>query len=614
MATIQSDVAVIGGGFGGVAAALALTARGLSVTLTEEFAWIGGQVSSQALCVLDDLNDPSGETVGVTRRYAEFRERTRDWYRSTYTLSSLGRNQLHLCAGNARCSHLTAEPNIAHDCLRAWLQPAIASGKLRVLTGVAPVKAGRQGSRIVSVTCEPVAGAGGNTREPVTVEAKFFLDATETGDTYPLLDLPYRLGAEARAEFNEPHALDQPDRTAVQCFTFCAMVEYVPGGTFKMPKPAGYEAIRDKAGFYLSGPGSSREEPSYFFKPRVLKNGNRIVPFWYYRCVVDSANFENVTGRAVINVKCNDYNDAAYLENPRRETVLEEARQLTRAYLYWLQTEAPRDDGGTGYPELRPMPEATGTRDGVAMGPYVREGRRLVAARTVIEQDLSAESSTAARATHFSDGVGLGGYAIDIHARSGRPDPSIWLEARPYQVPLSALVAPAVMNFAVAGKGIGVTQVTNGAYRMHPSEWAIGEAAGELAAFCVAGNLPVPLTPRQRFDLQSRMAQAGMPLYWYEDLPFDHPAFAASQRLAVTGIWPGAADHLRFEGDQSLGRHRKIFLPILEKLIAAGVRADAVIALRESCLNGHNARKYDVVYRIAALLDEEGWPDALLGA
>ncbi len=99
-----------------------------------------------------------------------------------------------------------------------------------------------------------------------------------------------------------------------------------------------------------------------------------------------------------------------------------------------------------------------------------------------------------------------------------------------------------------------------------------------------------------------------MPLFWFEDMPFDHPGYAASQLLTVTGIWPAAPDHLRFEGEQSLGRHRKVFLPIMQKLEAAGVPAHAVEALRESSINGHNARKYDVAHRLMCMLDEYGWP------
>lgn len=56
------------GGFGGVAAALALTDRGLKVVLTDEFLWIGGQVTSRCLCVLDELYDPTGETI-MNARY-----------------------------------------------------------------------------------------------------------------------------------------------------------------------------------------------------------------------------------------------------------------------------------------------------------------------------------------------------------------------------------------------------------------------------------------------------------------------------------------------------------------------------------------------------------------
>ena len=46
---LQCDVAVIGGGFGGVAAALGALRNGQRVVLTEETDWIGGQVTSQAV-------------------------------------------------------------------------------------------------------------------------------------------------------------------------------------------------------------------------------------------------------------------------------------------------------------------------------------------------------------------------------------------------------------------------------------------------------------------------------------------------------------------------------------------------------------------------------------
>ena len=45
----RCDILVAGGGLGGVAAALAATARGRSVVLSEPTDWLGGQLTSQAV-------------------------------------------------------------------------------------------------------------------------------------------------------------------------------------------------------------------------------------------------------------------------------------------------------------------------------------------------------------------------------------------------------------------------------------------------------------------------------------------------------------------------------------------------------------------------------------
>ncbi len=285
-----------------------------------------------------------------------------------------------------------------------------------------------------SITCRRLDEPAATTE----ITADFFLDATEAGDTYPLLNLPYRLGSESREEFGEPHAAEQADRTAVQCFTFCSMVEYVPGGNFVIDKPAGYEAIRDRQDFCLSSPGSTPQEPAYMFKPRILATGQRIIPFWFYRSVVDAANFENLTSRAVINVKNTDYHDAAYLENPDSQHVLDNARQVALAYLYWLQTEAPRNEGGFGYPELRVMPEATGTADGIAMAPYVREGRRLRALSHYHRAGPVSRVQPARTRSPLSRRGRPRAYAIDIHGAAAwpyrvsgsRPDPTKSRSAR----------------------------------------------------------------------------------------------------------------------------------------------------------------------------------------
>jgi NADPH-dependent 2,4-dienoyl-CoA reductase/sulfur reductase-like enzyme len=49
MRELEADVVIIGGGTGGVAAALAALRAGRTVVMTEETDWIGGQLTAQAV-------------------------------------------------------------------------------------------------------------------------------------------------------------------------------------------------------------------------------------------------------------------------------------------------------------------------------------------------------------------------------------------------------------------------------------------------------------------------------------------------------------------------------------------------------------------------------------
>lgn len=599
---MKSDVAIIGGSFGAIAATLALINKGYSVILTEEYPWIGGQVTSQGLCVLDDYN--VGEKTGCSRRYSEFRDRVRKYYTSRYQLSEFGKIQTHMCPGNARCSHLAAEPIAAHVAIQEWLQPAITSGQLTILTEFIPVSANRNKSIIENF----IVSQKEKPENKIQISANFFLDGTESGDTFPLLSIPYRIGSEAKSEFNEPHAKEKANPHAVQSFTFCILAEFVNGGNFVIEKPANYEYYRDKNKFYLSSAGATREEPAYFLKPKIKKNGVRIVPFWNYRSVVDMANFapnQNLNNRAVINVGSNDYHEEVLLGNQNPDKVLKAGRELSASYLYWLQTEAPRDEGGFGYPEIRPLPESVGTNDGIAQAPYIREGRRLKSIYTVSECDISVDCQTGVRAKFFKDSVGLGGYAIDIHQCPGEGEAGTWQEARHYQIPLGSIICKDLSNFAVAGKSLGVTHVANGAYRLHPAEWATGEAGGSLAAFCLKNKIGHPdLAGMDLFNFQRSLIMDGVPIYWFDDLPNNAFGFEAAQVLAITGIWSGNADHLRFDPQNRLDTELASFKEVIRKIESTGFDLDE---FKNPNLNSHGIRKYDLANSLMKWLDYKNW-------
>jgi len=98
MTGLRTDVLVVGGGLGGVAAALAALEAGRSVVLTEQYAWLGGQLTSQAV----PLDEHSWiEQFGATARYRRLREGIRDHYRRWYPLTPAARADRTLNPGNA---------------------------------------------------------------------------------------------------------------------------------------------------------------------------------------------------------------------------------------------------------------------------------------------------------------------------------------------------------------------------------------------------------------------------------------------------------------------------------------------------------------------------------
>ncbi|HRL12193.1 MAG TPA: FAD-dependent oxidoreductase, partial [Aggregatilineales bacterium] len=122
---LQADVIIIGGGLGGVAAAIGACRMGQRVILTEESDWLGGQLTAQGV---PPDEHPWIETTGCTQTYQRLRVLIMDYYRRNYPLRPEVRQQVHLNPGLSHVSRLTCEPRAALAAINELLAPYRAAG------------------------------------------------------------------------------------------------------------------------------------------------------------------------------------------------------------------------------------------------------------------------------------------------------------------------------------------------------------------------------------------------------------------------------------------------------------------------------------------------------
>lgn len=523
MKVLNTDILIVGGGTGGVAAALSAAARGFRVVVTESSDWLGGQLTSQAV---PPDEHPWIETHGSTRLYRCFRKRVRQFYQRNYPLNQQALEDPCYNPGLAGVSTLSHEPRIAAWVLEEMLAPHVSAQHLHVLRRVEPVAIEVQGGEIRRVVFHDIFN-----NDDITIEARFVLDATETGDLLPLGKIPHVTGAEGSAATGEMHAVSQEPRPGnVQALTWVAALGYdskCPEGCDRhhIEKPQLYDFWKTwRPPLNPPWPGSLLDW-SYTNPFTLQPTKGSLFPFlWKYRRILASQNFaqpEAWNEASILNWPQNDYmeHDVILCSLEERLSRLERARQLTLSMVYWLQTEAPRPDGGAGFSGLHLRPDATGTRDGLAKEPYIRESRRIRAATTITENDVGVAMRNGLRPEPVKDAIGTGYYRIDLHPTTGG-DNYVDIESFPFQIPLGALISPAFTNFLPAAKNIGTTHVTNGCFRLHPVEWSIGESAGALAAFCLArGRVPQEVRSQEVLftEFQNELRNQGVDLAWPEE-------------------------------------------------------------------------------------------------
>jgi hypothetical protein len=526
---LNADVVIAGGGLGGCASAFAALRNNLSVILTEETDWIGGQLSQQGVPPDEHIWI---ETYGATQLYRDFRNGVRDYYKRNYPLTDEAKARKNLNPGDGSVSKLCHEPRVAVAVLNDMFAPYISTGKLTLLLEHKITSASVTGNQVKALEAVNL-----RSNSKLILSAPYFVDATEMGDLLPMTGTEFVTGAEAKSETNELHAPEKANPENNQAFTVCFAIDYVPGENHVIEKPKDYDFWKNFVPkmtkpwsgklLDLSYSNPKTLEPKVLgFHPEGVLMGDTL-NLWNYRKIISKDNFKKGTypgDITIVNWPQNDYFLGNLIGASEKDfkKYFDGGKQLSLSLLYWLQTEAPRPDGGKGWPGIRLRKDIMGTEDGLAKYPYIRESRRIKAVFTIKEEHVGAENRALVTgkkdntAAEFYDSVGVGYYHIDLHPSTAGNN-YIDFGSLPFQIPLGALLPQRMENLLPANKNIGTTHITNGCYRLHPVEWSIGESVGLLIKYALDKKV-IPREVRAKNNLlkefQGFITKQGIETQW----------------------------------------------------------------------------------------------------
>ncbi len=513
MKNLSCDIAIIGASLGGLRAAISSASRGKKVILTEECDWVGGQMTSQGVPPDEHIYI---EEQGSTASYAEYRRKVRDYYRAMPDFSPELKEKECFDPGASWVSRVSHNPAIGHKIFTDELAPYIESGLITLMLNTVAHSALTDGDYVKSVTVKDKQSG-----DMTQIHARYFLDGTDCGDLLPLTGTEYREGSDAKSDTNEPDAPEIALAGDVQPATWVFALELVDElrENERIPKPESYDFYKELKATYDDNNVLSWYCIGFDCKKRLLRMySGEVSPqsrgLWEYRRIVAKQNYtSDVNEASLINWPQQDYVFGSLFGNDRAEEHKRGAKDFALCLAYWIQNDAPRIDGGTGYP-VRLAGKYLGTEDGFAKMPYIRESRRIKAKHLIVEQDVSTRYTD--KIHEYEDSVGVGLYSMDFH-ETLITHFSLLQKANPFEIPLGALVPIRVKNLLPACKNIGTSHITSSCYRLHPVEWNIGESAGYLAAFCLEEDK----TPAEVYEsreltekLQAMLVENGIQLHW----------------------------------------------------------------------------------------------------
>ena len=426
---LTTDVCVVGGGSGGIGAAVAAARGGADVILIEKQNRLGGTSTLGYVCnwepgpgdelakeIFDRLSKVPNAVAVTTLRNA-YSAKAPYGLHMPDPAAAYEQSLKRAGLPGARRHSVVFEPEAFHNVVSAMLKE---TGRCRVMLQTEFVKAEADGPRVAGITAK---SAGG---ELYRIRARTFIDSTGNAALCRALGCKTMLGADAKSVFGERSAPDQPAET-LNAISLCYRIRRSANPVRQAaPDPPASGWV--KSAFVVGLPGGD-----FIVNPLALLPGDWFVGKGY---------------------------DAA----------MAEARRRVQAHWNWLQ----------GFPAF-----AEYEFESFAPMLGIRESWRVAGECVLTQQDLD---DGLAKQTH-PDIIAIADHAFDVHGEGSR---AVHGElAGPYGIPFRCLVPKGMENLLVASRCASFSHIAASSCRLSRTVLALGRAAGTAAAMAKESGQPV---------------------------------------------------------------------------------------------------------------------------
>jgi len=419
---LSYELVIVGGGMSGLCAAIAAARNNVKTALIHARPVLGGNASGEVRIHISSATDgarkPELEETGILYEMM---------------LTNKARN-----------------PHYNYDLWDMTMFEAAKNEKnLDLYLNTSMVDAYSENNRITKIFCFQQ-----TTEKHLYFSAPLFVDATGNGTLGYFVDAEYRIGSEAKSEFNEPHAPESENKDSMGNTILFRAID--TGKPVKFTPPSFAKKLSEEDLKYRvhcerhKMDYSMAEDPEDYKRVSATSSNNCDYGYWWIELMGKN---NDIIG---------DYEDI---------------RDELFSYFYgvWDHIKNGGDHGADNLELLW-----------VGALPGTRESRRMVGDYILNETDIWNHRQ-------FDDAVCYGGWGVDLHTKNGLYDldklPSqVWNFPGTYTIPYRCYYSKNITNLFYAGRNISCSKMAMASTRIIGTCAIGGQVVGTAAELCKKYN------------------------------------------------------------------------------------------------------------------------------